>query len=573
MADIQRRWEYNISRGGVFIGKLRDEVITPFGYSQTNNSGSVQVAITVQLSVDTSRSDSDFLMTESGDFLMTESGDFIMTERQPDLVGNSNSKSLIRNNNQVVVYEFSNTYPSGKVVFTGNITQYEIDSNTGTVNVTMLNTGADLDDYVIESAQLVDQSNASWAAIDSVFYQTVPTWQWNYLGQSWVVGAGATNLSAILLKLASDNSGIGRNATVTVYDNSNFSGVALGSATRSITGSAAAEWTFTFATPISVVVGATYYFAITSTEPLATGPSVFYQDSAGTYASGDKWSSSYAGGSGGGTWSNFPGQDLYFKTYYTSSATQTTFSSTDPGTIVSTIITNYNSQGGAVSAGTINTTGTTVTYTFQVATILEGIKKMADLSPSTWYWYVDPATNLLYFKQTSTTATHTFIKGRHLNSVKIKATIENVKNVVYLSGGDTGGGVNLFVKQTSLTSIASYGRGLARVSDNRITLSATASAATQNIIDGQSTEQYQSNIEIMDSTYDMTIINPGDTVAFSGFGNFIDSLLLQVAGKQPGFRSIQLALGELPKRPSQSIDEALRALNDLQTIKNPSTAS
>lgn len=573
MADIQRRWEYNISRSGVYVGKLRDEVITPFGYSQTKNSGSVQVAITVQLSVDTSRSDADYLMTESGDFLMTESGDFIMTERQYDLVGNSNSKSLIRNNNQVVVYEFSSTYPNGKVVFTGKITQYEVNSDTGTVDVTMLNSGADLDDYVIEAAQIVDQSNASWASIDQVFYQTNPSYQWNYLGQSWVVGAGATNLSAILLKLASDNSGIGRNATVSVYDNSSFSGTPLGSATRLITGSSAAEWTFTFTDTITVAVGATYYFAITSTETLATAPSVFYQDTGGTYASGDKWSSSYAGGSGGGTWANWPGQDLYFKTYYSSSATQTTFSSADPGTVVSTIVSNYNGQGGAVSAGTITTTGTTITYTFQVATILEGIKKMTDLAPSTWYWYVDPATNLLYFKQTSTTATHTFVKGRHLNSVKIKATIENLKNIVYLSGGDIGGGVNLFVKDTSAASIASYGRGLARVSDNRITLTATADSYTQNIINGGSTEQYQSNIEILDSTYDMTIINPGDTVGFSGFGNFIDSLLLQVAGKQPGMSSIKLALGELPKRPSQSIEDALRALNDIQTINNPSTPS
>ena len=57
---------------------------------------------------------------------------------------------------------------------------------------------------------------------------------------------------------------------------------------------------------------------------------------------------------------------------------------------------------------------------------LEAIDILKDLSPSNWYWYVDEL-GLFYFKSKPSTATHTFILGKHFSSVSVNRSIEKTK--------------------------------------------------------------------------------------------------------------------------------------------------
>ena len=65
-------------------------------------------------------------------------------------------------------------------------------------------------------------------------------------------------------------------------------------------------------------------------------------------------------------------------------------------------------------------------------------------------------------------------------------------------------------------------------------------------------EGYFTKVDILDGAYDIGTIKPGDTVAFAGFGNFIDSLVLQVSRIRYTPHVASLTVGTLPVRLTPS---------------------
>lgn len=581
MATLQKQYLYKITRAGSFLGVLQVPV-NQFGYSQNINTPGTSMDVSVGINAFTAGNSVDYLMTEDGDFMMTEDGDFLVTERTPDVVGNSNSKALIRKYNDVEVYEFSPNNPNGKIVFKGYISRWKASFGGGDiVNFTILSYGAELNNYLIQGLLTLDQSFTSQDT-NQIVYDVFgdKSSGWNKVGQTFTVGVGVTSISAILVKLAAVTS-TPVTVEVKLFNSiaDYFSGSPLSTASQVISNTSSADYTFQFPSNIPVNAGQQYFFSVTCTGTASDGAKVYY-NAAGGYTGGDMQQSNYGGGSGGGSWGTYyqsypTPSDLYFKTYYTGGATSSPFNSQDPTTMLTTIIDSYVSQGGTInySAGTTDATATTRSYTFKINTILEGIQKCLELAPSDWYWYVDPATNILYFKETTTTADHRMILGRHIKQLDVEASVEQLKNVVYFSGGDTGSGQNLFTSKTDSASLAANNIGLQRISDNRVTLQATADAIMQNFLDLNSDEVYNTTIEILETTYDITTFKLGQNVAFGGFGNFVDQLLLQIVGITRTPDSAQLKLGVLPKRATATIEAILAALNDLQTIDNPSAPS
>lgn len=222
-----------------------------------------------------------------------------------------------------------------------------------------------------------------------------------------------------------------------------------------------------------------------------------------------------------------------------------------------------------LDAGYANT-GVTTTYSFKVQTVLEVINSIYSLSPYNWYWYVDPADDTLYFAETSTTADHTMVKGKHIVELEIEATKERITNVVYFSGGPTAG-VNTYKKTTDADSLAANRVGLARLSDNRVTTDAVATVISQSYIDQNNAETYLTEITIYDNTYDISLFKLGDTVGFANFGTFVDNLIMQIVGLKRSVDSITLSLGVIPRRESKKVEEIQQKLIAEQTLNNPST--
>lgn len=261
--------------------------------------------------------------------------------------------------------------------------------------------------------------------------------------------------------------------------------------------------------------------------------------------------------------------------FTTGNLTRVTFNSQDPTAMLRSIIDAYRTRGGKINyaTGTTDLTGSLVSYEFNTATVYEGAKKCLELAPSDWYLYVDIATSTIYFKQTSTTPDHIFIKGRHINSLKLTASIENVKNLILFTGGDDGGGTNLFAQYKDENSIEKFGQRLERKTDNRVTLQKTADAIGESYRDQNKNESYHTIIEIMDDTYDTTLLNVGDTVSIRGFNNFADNLILQIVRLERNSHKAKMMVGSLPVRLTPFVEQVRRDLIAVQTIANPSAPS
>jgi hypothetical protein len=228
-------------------------------------------------------------------------------------------------------------------------------------------------------------------------------------------------------------------------------------------------------------------------------------------------------------------------------------------------------------SGGYSNTGNSLTYTFKLQTVLQAIQTVFNAAPANWYWYVDPATNVLNWAATNTTADLTIIKGKHINTLEIEATKENIKNVVYFAGGDDGTGTstNILVKRNA--TISPNRVGLAILSDNRInsTNGGTTAAAlfANEYLADNAAETYITNVTLLDRMIDTNLVKLGMMIGFSGFGNFADSLLLQVVGIQRTPDQAILQLGTLPIRASQAVSQLQAEISAQQTVNTTATPS
>jgi hypothetical protein len=304
------------------------------------------------------------------------------------------------------------------------------------------------------------------------------------------------------------------------------------------------------------------------------GVNIFYQGN-DIYFGGDMYSNNYGGG-GGGEFSITPSgtipniSDLYFKTFTTTSATEAAYTNYDPTDILSDIMLNYNQKGGQVILDpNVQETNSGASYIFNVNSVLEGVTIIQSLAPSTWYWYVDVATKILYFQPMATTATYKFIRGRHLTSLQLKSTIDNLKNVVYFSGGDPGGG-NIYVKYTNTTSLAANNNrvGMDRISDSNVLDNTTGLILAKDDSNEHDGEEYQTQISIIDTTMDITLPHVGDTIGFEGYGTFVDRLVLQITRINYTPDILTITVGTLPRRVHADIQKIKDQLIALQVQDN-----
>lgn len=575
IGTVQKQYLYQVYRQGVYLGQLPN-VTSDFTYNQNINTAGVQINITCAVSVDTSGLDAPILETEDGQPLQTEAGDTLTTERYPDIIGNTNSGAVFRNGNQLIIWEISDYHPNGQQVFSGDIESWEAQfggSEGDVVKLAAYSDGADLNNFIMTGGDTLDQSQTSQnGTLNVSVFGGGKGSGWNDYGQTFVIGAGITNLEAI--SIFSQGGG---NVTVSVYSSvaaagAGTSGTPLAQVTQYLpyTGTAT-EYKFVFAPILNVTAGQSLFFAV-STPDNTTGIPIYYQNT-DVYGSGSLQNSSYAGGSGGGGWGAMTG-DLMFKTYYGGNTTTFTYSSMDPTNMLIDAVNRYNAKGGSirVASGSTDLTGRSLSYPFKVATVLTGIQKFQDLAPYDWFWYVDIGSDTLFFKEMATTPKWYLTKGRHIAGLGLKASTENVKNLLLFTGGNTGT-TNLFSQYSDQVSIQNNKQRLAIQADNRVTVQGTADALGNSFVKSNKDEVYNTTVTITDTTMDISAFKLGDTVGFTGFGNFIDQLCLQIVAINYSPSEVVLTLGQLPPRTNETLKDIQRQLDDLNTLNNPSSPS
>lgn len=134
-------------------------------------------------------------------------------------------------------------------------------------------------------------------------------------------------------------------------------------------------------------------------------------------------------------------------------------------------------------------------------------------------------------------------------------------------------GVNLFKKYTDSASITAYRRGLQRISDNRVLIEDSADIISEGEIDRLKEPRYRSNITISGSTYDINSIKLGQLVGFRNFGNFVDTVTMQIVRIDYKPDSITLGLDTLLPSVPKRLEDIKRNLNQEQALNNPDAPS
>lgn len=567
--DVPTREVYKVRTSrGQYIGTLPTPT-EPLKLNQDINSLGVQVTIDVPVSPDNAAQAVENYTIEdaSADYTAEDGVTPYTTEGAAPLIATFDNwqNVLIKNGNIVEHWIYNYWYPNGKCMLTAKIRRWEAgfggSGGNDTVKVTAYSTSYDLDNYITRGAPFVYTTDQSQLTQDSsVTVQNFSPSPINKYVQQFVVGAGVTNIAAVKLMMNGS-------ANLVISLVTDFFSDPLAVTLQSVNTVGAQEITFAFGSPVTVVAGQTYGIKV---EVYPNNAISLYYKSGDPYAGGGMYSfdatvPQYLPVSG----------DLYFATLAAALNTKPTFTSKDPSTgMLAPIITDYITRGGLIAwtASSIDATGLSLTYTFNVATINEALQAILSLAPNGFYYYIDVGAQIIYFKNQSTTPDFILKKGVHVNQLNFITSTEQTINYMPFTGGEVSPGVNLYKLYTSETSIAALGPLLNRRSDSRVILDATANAIGTSEIAERSGEQYNTTVIIPHTTdLDITLLTPGKTVGIRGYGNFIDRLTLQIVRREWQAEQVALTLGVLPLRQISGYDAILRQLVAMQTQDNPST--
>lgn len=567
--------------GHTFLKTLQN-VKSEFSYSQNMNSAGAQLEIVLGNSFDDvgAVQTDEFWVDESGNKTIDGLGNHIVWDAQFDF-----NNVPIDLGNRIKVYASYDGQALGAQVFDGFISKWQTNYTDNTITLTVLSWGAQLDNYLITTdptGQSIDQEVYDMEYTPTPYSSTVNGLT---IAQSFNIATNTLIGSFIVLARASagtfvSNPKTGETITpLAVMPWELYAGTPT--SPGSLIDSGQVEFSEINIRQLSLQLGqpkilsGNYFLAFYN----GTGGSYYYADpvleatATNPYAGGSIYTGSQT--SSGITYTAVAGNDLAFIVQSTNGNNTLSFVNQDPSVILERIIDQLVAQGGLIDYTTtsIDVTASSVTYGYKIQTILEGIQKILQLSPDGWYWYIDVGTNTIHFHRTPSSANHIMVLGNHLASLDIEYSLEQVINTVYFSGGDTGGGVNLYVAQKDAASSNKYGQWLERLSDNRVTLASTAAIITSGEIGGKTSPIFHTTADILAAAYDIESFNLGQMVAFRGFGNVIDTLLFQIVALTRYPDKVTLSLGTLPQRSSSELENVKRRLDLLETIDNPSNPS
>lgn len=440
---------------------------------------------------------------------------------------------------KVKVYVFDKELPNGDIVFQGYISAYTPIYKDDSVQITVLSFGSELNDYMIDGVPITDISQTSENREEQIFRGDTLSGGATYVmrGQTFIPTT-AQNLSAIVIRMRRDAGTplalakpiIRLHTQPGFYDPNDIpldrTDYMLAEKQIELTSTTMTNITVSFDKVIPLTSGKEYFFSIQM--PFSSGALNFCYIAATTpsaYANGSSYYSYGPGSIAAQQWfpasgGSFPVGDLYFQTIYISNATKAAFNSYDPGNIARQLTLNASQNGANITYDdtTIELTSTTVSYTFNVNTILQGIQKCVELAPADWYWYVDYSNNKVNFHKKTDLPKHTFSLEKDILDAKFEKRIEDVINTIYFTGGLSGGS-NLYKKYTKSDSITKYGVKALKYTDQRVTTTATADTIANAILATRSEPELRVTLEILDSNneqglgYDIESIEVGDTIA------------------------------------------------------------
>ncbi len=252
------------------------------------------------------------------------------------------------------------------------------------------------------------------------------------------------------------------------------------------------------------------------------------------------------------------------------SNTKVTYTSYDPSNIAKAVIDYAITQGARInySASSIELTGTTVTYQFNLNTIAECLDKVLELCPGDWYWSYNPGDNLYSLKARPTSRQRWFTKKGDVEAFSLRKSIAHIANKVFFTGG---GEPALLVEQDDAASQTAWGVGVAKLTDQRVTVQATAEIMANAEIERYKDPSFIGSATITGGHYDpIESIALGEITGFSNFGEYIDeNVELQIVGIDYKVDTVELELDRILPPVSKRIEDIKRNLDTLEQENNP----
>jgi hypothetical protein len=594
MSVIPKHHIYQMwSSDGAYIGVLQG-VTTPFALSQDINTiGPGVLTIGVAQNSDTPLIGVKAITTEDGKWITTEDGKGLTTEGELPNYAVDNSK--IKNGNRIKVTEVSDYHPTGLVVFDGVVRKWNINYGTNSDGqLYAVSSSADMNGHMVKSSELLVVSNTT---IDSTFpiYGDTNGQRYAYLYDFFAVN-GITNMSSVVARLAALSGVTPATVTLNIHRIGLISQIGpsfdifaaidnpasiIATQDLIVSSTSQADYKFTFPIPANMPAGYYYAITVTSTGTSGTGVNLYYNYA--SVAAGAQYTNPNDGhGWRFGTNPSDPGNfyglngDMYFKFYSIPPYTKATITNFEPSALLRQTIANYNSEGGVVTATdlSVETTGVTIPeYTFSSNIVAEGLDILLGLSPEGFYYTIDPGSGELTFKHINDDEPdYKLLFRRDISTLDLSASVENVVNDVYFTGGKVST-TNIYVRQQDLDSQRKFNTMIGRISDPRVMDEDTANALATNHLNKNSSEVYETSVVIPDNVTDITKFKPGQTIGFGGFATFVDTLILPIMRVERSYDSVLLMLGSLPKRQASIINNTQTQVASLTTVDNPNQPS
>lgn len=490
-----------------------------------------------------------------------------------------------------------NGYPLGHSLFKGFISKYRYGYNAAGAytGIKVLSHVDEYNNIVLESEDteklsVVHNSQAAFVVNDRYFRDSQATIR---IGQSFSPSS-TFKLSAVSLFMRRGGTTETEQSqwpSVTVIVRQglpNGSGTILGTSTKKIDNfTELKEHVFSFE-EVTLTSGTTYSITVQPTtmggldEPSGTGYVGFAvaMNSTNPYAGGAQYSYLVQPYNLSKTypdpgWGVNTGYDLGFKLWERGGNTTVTMNSQDPAEMLrkaADYATRRGSQIRYTDTSIVNT-GTIVSGKFNTNKISDVVAAVLKYSPSDWYTFYDPAELTVNLQPRPEVVKHWFELGKNIEEVYFEEDIEDLVNEVYFSGGATvAGGTNLMKRFVDALSQSSIRRGLAIISDNRVTDVATATIMSQAEINRKKEAVVIGEIRVLRKEYE-EVVNPGELCGFMGFGNHIDFLRLQAVQTELTPDRLILKMGVLLPPVSKRVEDIRRNLQLLEMQNNPTTPS
>lgn len=206
------------------------------------------------------------------------------------------------------------------------------------------------------------------------------------------------------------------------------------------------------------------------------------------------------------------GSNLSYDAHMASSRSNYTvnYATTDPETIFQAIIDEWrafvNNALIDYDGSSTQTVGTNVTKEFVDKTWFDAITETKDLCPEGWWWHVD-ADGIASLLPKPTTATHSFIIGRHIEDGRFPKSVKTVKNRVRVTRN--GGTITHY---DDSTSIGKYESRWEAINDTSLgDVNAADQAGNKKVADNK--DPKNKNTLVINSEYDIESIKVGQTCA------------------------------------------------------------